>query len=84
MPRGKAKTTSTTKSARSNRGRKSNAEKAAMKNNTTASVENMKYEIAKEFGVKLGASSTAKENGRVGGEMTKRLVEKAKNSKKSK
>ena len=85
MPRTKKSTTTSSKtSKRSNRGRKSNAEKAAIRNNTTSSVESMKYEIAKEFGVKLGASSTAKENGRVGGEMTKRLVEKAKNSRKSK
>ncbi len=38
-------------------------------------VENMKYEIANEFGVNLGAQATAADNGRVGGEMTKRLVE---------
>ena len=49
------------------------------------SVENMKYEIASEFGVKLGASATSRENGLVGGEMTKRLVQKGlrKNSTKS-
>jgi hypothetical protein len=34
----------------------------------------MKYEIAKEFGVDLGADTTARANGSVGGEMTKRLV----------
>ena len=39
------------------------------------SIENMKYEIANEFGVKLGAESTARANGSVGGEITKRLVE---------
>lgn len=38
-------------------------------------IENMKYEIANEFGVKLGADSTARANGSVGGEITKRLVE---------
>ena len=45
------------------------------------SVENMKYEIANEFGVNLGASASAQDNGRVGGEITKRLVQQAKNSK---
>ena len=44
-------------------------------------VEQMKYEIAGEFGVQLGADSTARENGQVGGEITKRLVKMAKNMK---
>jgi hypothetical protein len=34
----------------------------------------MKEEIANEFGVPLGADTTARANGSVGGEMTKRLV----------
>ncbi|MEW9137763.1 small, acid-soluble spore protein, alpha/beta type [Bacillus wiedmannii] len=34
----------------------------------------MKYEIAQEFGVTLGPDSTARANGSVGGEITKRLV----------
>ncbi len=38
-------------------------------------VEKMKYEIANEFGVNLGADSTSRDNGSVGGEITKRLVE---------
>ncbi|MFD1737476.1 small, acid-soluble spore protein, alpha/beta type [Bacillus salitolerans] len=37
-------------------------------------LEQMKYEIAGEFGVELGADTTARANGSVGGEMTKRLV----------
>ena len=36
--------------------------------------EQMKYEVAEEFGVKLGANATARENGSVGGEITRRLV----------
>ena len=48
------------------------------------SVDNMKYEIASEFGVHLGANATSRDNGIVGGEMTKRLVANGKNSKKSK
>ena len=69
------------------RGRKSNATKAKIaackKSNSysSKSVDNMKYEIANEFGVSLGATASAKDNGRVGGEITKRLVEKAKNNK---
>ena len=40
----------------------------------TAAIDQMKYEIAQEFGVQLGADSTARANGSVGGEITKRLV----------
>ncbi|MCL6592366.1 MAG: alpha/beta-type small acid-soluble spore protein [Alicyclobacillus sp.] len=42
--------------------------------NATNALEQMKYEIASEFGVQLGADTTARENGSVGGEITKRLV----------
>lgn len=37
-------------------------------------LEQMKYEIAQEFGVNLGAETTSRANGSVGGEITKRLV----------
>jgi small acid-soluble spore protein A (major alpha-type SASP) len=37
-------------------------------------LEQMKYEIASKFGVQLGADQTARANGSVGGEITKRLV----------
>ncbi|MFF2445678.1 small, acid-soluble spore protein, alpha/beta type [Neobacillus sp. NPDC058068] len=37
-------------------------------------LDQMKEEIAGEFGVQLGADTTARANGSVGGEMTKRLV----------
>jgi hypothetical protein len=37
-------------------------------------LDQLKYEIAAEFGVTLGPDTTARENGSVGGEMTKRLV----------
>ncbi len=40
-----------------------------------AAVENLKYEIAKELGITLGADTTSRLNGTVGGYMTKRLVE---------
>ena len=38
-------------------------------------IEQMKYEIANEFGVNLGPDSTSRANGSVGGEITKRLVQ---------
>lgn len=38
-------------------------------------IENMKYEIAREFGVTLGPDTSSRMNGSVGGEMTKRLVQ---------
>ncbi|WP_044894496.1 alpha/beta-type small acid-soluble spore protein [Bacillus alveayuensis] len=37
-------------------------------------LDQMKYEIAQEFGVQLGPDSTSRANGSVGGEITKRLV----------
>lgn len=37
-------------------------------------LEQMKYEIAQELGIKYGPEATARDNGRVGGEMTRRLV----------
>ena len=40
-------------------------------------IERMKYEIANEFGVNLGPDTTARANGSVGGEITKRLVKQA-------
>ncbi|MDT8859233.1 alpha/beta-type small acid-soluble spore protein [Alkalihalobacillus sp. MEB130] len=40
-------------------------------------LDQMKLEIAQEFGVQLGADTTARANGSVGGEITKRLVQMA-------
>lgn len=40
-------------------------------------LDQMKYEIAQEFGVSLGADTTSRQNGSVGGEITKRLVQMA-------
>ena len=37
-------------------------------------VENLKYEVARELGITLGADTSSRLNGTVGGEMTKRLV----------
>ncbi|ADE67615.1 MULTISPECIES: alpha/beta-type small acid-soluble spore protein [Priestia] len=40
-----------------------------------AAIDQMKFEIASEFGVNLGPDATARANGSVGGEITKRLVQ---------
>ena len=37
-------------------------------------IENLKYEIASELGIQLGADTSSRLNGTVGGEMTRRLV----------
>lgn len=46
-------------------------------NGAEQALEQMKYEIASEFGVTLGADTTSRTNGSVGGEITKRLVQMA-------
>ncbi|UFT99738.1 alpha/beta-type small acid-soluble spore protein [Radiobacillus kanasensis] len=43
-------------------------------------MDNMKQEIANEFGVELGADTTARANGSVGGEMVKRMIQIAEQS----
>jgi small acid-soluble spore protein A (major alpha-type SASP) len=43
-------------------------------NGAQQALDQMKYEIAQEFGVSLGADTTSRANGSVGGEITKRLV----------
>jgi hypothetical protein len=42
--------------------------------NAQGALDQMKYEIATEFGVNLGPDTTSRQNGSVGGEITKRLV----------
>ena len=37
-------------------------------------IDQMKFEIAREFGVTLGPDTSSRLNGSVGGEITKRLV----------
>ena len=59
---------------------KSKSTSSTKKTNQTATTkmakksEQMKYEVAEEFGVKLGATATARDNGKVGGEITRSLV----------
>lgn len=43
-------------------------------NGAEQAIDQMKYEIATEFGVQLGPDTTSRANGSVGGEITKRLV----------
>ncbi|MDM5334221.1 alpha/beta-type small acid-soluble spore protein [Ureibacillus composti] len=40
-------------------------------------LDQLKYEIAQEFGVQLGPEASSRANGSVGGEITKRLVQMA-------
>lgn len=40
-------------------------------------IDQFKYEIAGEFGISLGGDTVSKQNGFVGGEVTKRLVQMA-------
>ena len=47
-------------------------------------LDQMKYEIAQEFGVNLDSRSSSRSNGSVGGEITKRLVEMAQSQLKGK
>ena len=58
----------------------STTQKNSKKGQTTT--ERLKYEIADEYGVDLGPNATSKQNGTVGGEVTKRLVQKGKTSSK--
>ena len=50
----------------------------------TNAINNMKEEIAAEQGVHLGPDATARQNGSVGGEITKRLVKQAQSQMSSK
>ena len=48
--------------------------KSSMTPGAKQAIDKMKYEIANEFGDNLGPDATARANGSVGGEITKRLV----------
>ena len=56
---------------------KKNTNNSNSKNNDAMVNDGLKYEIANEFGVNLGPDATARQNGTVGGEITKRLVKMA-------
>ncbi|MDP4159350.1 MAG: alpha/beta-type small acid-soluble spore protein [Bacillota bacterium] len=38
-------------------------------------LDQFKYEVANEMGVQLGGDRTSRENGSVGGQMTKRMIQ---------
>ena len=57
-----------------NNANKSNTQKLVVPGAKQA-LDQMKYEIANEFGVNLGPDTSARMNGSVGGEITKRLVQ---------
>lgn len=46
-------------------------------------LDQFKYEIATELGVQLGGDRTSRENGSVGGQMTKRMIQYAEQQLKS-
>ena len=73
----KKKTTSTKKSTSK---RQSHSTSTSKKSH----MDSMKAEIASELGVNLGPDATARQNGSVGGEMTKRLVSQSSKSKSNK
>ncbi|EEL50189.1 MULTISPECIES: alpha/beta-type small acid-soluble spore protein [Bacillus cereus group] len=52
----------------------SNDNNEALISAAASTIEQMKYEIARELGVTLGPETSARANGSVGGEITKRLV----------
>jgi len=39
------------------------------------SLDQFKYEVASEMGLQLGGDRTSRENGSVGGQMTKRMIQ---------
>lgn len=47
----------------------------------TKKTSNLKYEVASELGVNLGPDATSRQNGAVGGEITRRLVTKGQTKK---
>ncbi|AST90455.1 MULTISPECIES: alpha/beta-type small acid-soluble spore protein [Sutcliffiella] len=60
-----------------NQSSRSNSSNQLVAPGAQAAIDQMKYEIASEFGVNLGADTTSRANGSVGGEITKRLVQMA-------
>lgn len=56
---------------------KNNSSNQLVVSGAEQAIQQMKQEIAQEFGVTLGAETTSRANGSVGGEITKRLVQMA-------
>jgi Small, acid-soluble spore proteins, alpha/beta type. len=70
-----AKSARSNKTSRSSRSNKSNKTNKRASSNNSKNMDSMKYEIANELGITLGGESSARANGRVGGQITKRLCE---------
>lgn len=60
-----------------NRSNNSNNNNQLLVPGVQQALDQMKFEIATEFGVQLGPDTTSRANGSVGGEITKRLVRSA-------
>ena len=75
-----SRSSSSNNASKTSRSKQSTTQTSATKKQKQTSVDQMKYEIAGEFGVQLGADATARQNGQVGGEITKRLVKLAKDN----
>ena len=56
---------------------KNNSSNQLVVSGAEQAIQQMKQEIAQEFGVTLGAETTSRANGSIGGEITKRLVQMA-------
>ncbi|PLS14853.1 spore protein [Bacillus sp. M6-12] len=56
---------------------RNNASRQLLVPGVQQAIDQMKFEIASEFGVQLGADTASRANGSVGGEITKRLVQMA-------
>lgn len=78
-----SRSSSSNNASKTSRSKQSTTQTSATKKQKQTSVDQMKYEIAGEFGVQLGADATARQNGQVGGEITKRLVKLAKTNMKN-
>lgn len=83
MARSSSSNNASTSSRSKQTSTKTTSQQSQAKKQKQGNVDQMKYEIAGEFGVQLGADATARENGQVGGEITKRLVSLAKKNMKN-
>ncbi len=67
----------------SNNNNKNNQQQQSVQNSQSTPMKgsgNLKYEVANELGVELGPDTSARNNGRVGGSITRELVNRGKQS----
>jgi hypothetical protein len=48
-----------------------------MARNKSRGLDNLKYEVADELNIRLGGDQTSRNNGKVGGEMVRKLIDMA-------